>query len=219
MARQKAKTQYDGPVRVLLIDNYDSFTFNLYQQLGSLGAKVTVVKNDAISAKEAFARKPTHIVLSPGPGRPEKAGVCNGILETYKWTVGSGQWVEKKLPPLLGVCLGHQCLGTVFSSVGPKNVIHAPELLHGKTSVIRHTGEDVMKGMPATFAAARYHSLMVKELPPEFRLMCWAAHRGKRLIMGMAHERLPLYGVQFHPESFLTPHGDRLMRNFLTMKE
>ncbi len=195
-------------VRVLLVDNYDSFTYNLYQQLCSLGAEVIVAKNDEVNAAAIHALSPTHIVLSPGPGTPDDAGASNDVIRTFAGVI-----------PLLGVCLGHQCIGQVFSPYGAKNVIHAPELLHGKTSAVSHERKGLMRGVPSPFTAARYHSLIVKEVPPMFHAMCWTtAKNGTKILMGLMHESLPVFGVQFHPESFLTKHGDVILKNFLACR-
>ncbi|HRH92924.1 MAG TPA: aminodeoxychorismate/anthranilate synthase component II [Candidatus Peribacteria bacterium] len=199
---------YTVCVRILLVDNYDSFTYNLYQQIGALGADVIIAKNDQINAAAIRSLAPTHIVLSPGPGTPDGAGASNDIIRAFAGVV-----------PLLGVCLGHQCIGQVFSPYGAKNVVHAPELLHGKTSPVSHNEKGILRGVPSPFTAARYHSLLVKEVPPMFREMCWTtAADGKRLIMGLMHESLPVFGVQFHPESFLTPDGNRIIENFLACR-
>ncbi len=213
-------------MRLILIDNYDSFTYNLYQLFAELGANVDVIKNDVLSATEIFAKLPTHIVISPGPGTPDDAGVSNDIIRSY-----SRNPIPHSLPPLLGVCLGHQCIAHVFSP--QRNPVRrASKPMHGKTSKIHHDGKGIMRGIPSPFIAARYHSLIVDRLPPEFALMCWThlrppafagrvfggqarAHRKTDLIMGMQHATLPIFGVQFHPESFLTDHGRTLAKNFL----
>lgn len=188
-----------------LIDNYDSFTYNLYQCFAALGARVTVSKNDVVSTRQIRDARPTHLVISPGPGTPADAGVSMSAIAEFAGVV-----------PLLGVCLGHQCLGAHYSARGLRNVVHAPELLHGKTSAITHNGEGILRGIPSPFSAARYHSLMVHTLPDCMRLMgTTRAKSGQQLIMGMMHASLPVFGVQFHPESFLTQYGQRLLRNFL----
>ncbi len=186
---------------VLLIDNYDSFTFNLFQQLSVCGATVEVMKNDQLTLEDICRKKPSHIVLSPGPGTPADAGICMKVIRAFAGTI-----------PILGVCLGHQCIAAVFSPEKLKSVVHAPQLVHGKTSAIRHSGNGILAGIPSPFRAARYHSLIVKHLPPDFELM---GSTDTRLIMGMMHKTWPLFGVQFHPESFLTEHCDRLIKNFL----
>ena len=185
---------------ILMIDNYDSFTYNLVQIFLSRGVEVEVVRNDAESAEEMLARGPVAVVLSPGPGRPEEAGVCPDL-------------VALRPPiPLLGVCLGHQVLGTVFGAeVGP-----ARRLMHGKTSEVRHGGEGIFQGLPNPFEATRYHSLVVRQrtLPPELEPLAWSEEEA---LMGMRHRELPYWGVQFHPESVLTASGPRLIDNFLDL--
>jgi anthranilate synthase/aminodeoxychorismate synthase-like glutamine amidotransferase len=183
---------------ILMIDNYDSFTYNLVQMLSAAGARVEVVRNDAMSVKALLARGPEGIVLSPGPGRPEAAGVCLELL-------------RRKAPvPLLGVCLGHQALGLAFGAT----VDRAPKLMHGKTSPVRHQDLGVFAGLPNPFEATRYHSLEVKEgtLPAELEPLAWA---DDGTLMGMRHRQLPYWGVQFHPESVLTASGPHLLGNFL----
>jgi anthranilate synthase/aminodeoxychorismate synthase-like glutamine amidotransferase len=183
---------------ILVVDNYDSFTYNLVQLLAAAGAEVEVVRNDAESAADMLARRPQGVVLSPGPGRPEAAGVCVELI-------------RRRAPvPLLGVCLGHQALGVAFGAT----VERAARLMHGKTSQVRHTGENVLAGLPSPFDATRYHSLAVREatLPPELAATAWS---DDGVLMGMAHRELPYYGVQFHPESVLTPCGIQLLDNFL----
>ena len=183
---------------ILMIDNYDSFTYNLVQMLSAAGARVEVVRNDAMSVKALLARGPEGIVLSPGPGRPEDAGVCLELL-------------RRKAPvPLLGVCLGHQALGLAFGAT----VDRAPKLMHGKTSPVRHQDVGVFAGLPNPFEATRYHSLEVKEgtLPAELEPLAWA---DDGTLMGMRHRELPYWGVQFHPESVLTASGPHLLGNFL----
>jgi len=183
---------------ILMIDNYDSFTYNLVQMLSAAGARVEVVRNDAMSVKALLARGPEGIVLSPGPGRPEDAGVCLELL-------------RRKAPvPLLGVCLGHQALGLAFGAT----VDRAPRLMHGKTSPVRHQDVGVFAGLPDPFEATRYHSLEVKEgtLSKELEPLAWA---DDGTLMGMRHRELPYWGVQFHPESVLTASGPHLLSNFL----
>ncbi len=184
---------------ILLIDNFDSFTFNLVQALGSLGAELKVVRNDAITVPQVEALRPDHIVISPGPCTPREAGVSLELIRALGGRV-----------PLLGVCLGHQCIGQVFGG----QVVRAPVPVHGKTAAIEHTGQGLFRDMPQPFVAARYHSLVVDRatLPECLEITAW--HEG--LIMGMRHRELPrLEGVQFHPESFLTQDGKRLLANFL----
>ena len=185
---------------VLLIDNYDSFTFNLAQYFGELGAEVAVHRNDRITIDEIAAMKPSHIVISPGPGRPEHAGISVDVLRTFGPTV-----------PTLGVCLGHQAMGYAFGG----RVVNAPVLMHGKTSDVDHDGRGVFKDIPQGFTAARYHSLVVSpdEWPEDLEVT--ARTRGDGTIMGLRHRQFPMHGVQFHPESVLTGPGHHLLRNFL----
>ncbi len=186
---------------ILMIDNYDSFTWNLVQMIAAAGEEVAVVRNDAEPVAALLARQPAGIVLSPGPGRPEEAGVCLDLLR-------SGTTV-----PILGVCLGHQAMGVAFGAT----VERAPRLMHGKTSAVRHLGEGVFSGLDDPFEATRYHSLCVREdtLPEELVPNAWTVDDGT--LMGMRHRNLPYWGVQFHPESVLTASGPRLMGNFLAM--
>ena len=185
---------------ILMVDNYDSFTYNLVQLLSAAGVEVKVLRNDAESAGAMLARKPAGIVLSPGPGRPEDAGVCLDLLRS------------RTRVPLLGVCLGHQALGVAFGAT----VDRAPRLMHGKTSPVRHGDQGVFSGLPNPFEATRYHSLEVKEatLPAELEPLAWA---DDGTLMGMRHRELPFWGVQFHPESVLTPAGDVIARTFLSL--
>ena len=193
-------------MRVLVIDNYDSFTYNLVQYLGELGAEPVVYRNDALTLERVRELAPDCIVISPGPGRPEDEryfGICARVLREVSPVV-----------PTLGVCLGHQGIGVVFGGrVGP-----AKELRHGKTSRIFHDGRGVFRGLPDGFPAARYHSLVIERasLPDELEL---SAVSDDGEVMGVRHRRLPIEGVQFHPESVLTPHGKRLLRNFLEEAE
>jgi anthranilate synthase/aminodeoxychorismate synthase-like glutamine amidotransferase len=185
--------------RVLVVDNYDSFTYNLVQALGVLGAETVVRLNDQITAGEAIGLAPTHLVISPGPGRPEDAGATITILEALMTRI-----------PVLGVCLGHQALGALLGArVGP-----AQRLVHGKASSVYHDGRTLYEGLPNPFQAGRYHSLAVHEdaLPGDLVV---SAYTSDGEIMGLRHRSLPTEGVQFHPESVLTPEGDRLLRNFL----
>ena len=188
---------------ICVIDNYDSFTYNLVQYLGELGAEVLVVRNDAASVDEVAASKPERIVISPGPGRPEDAGITMGVVR---------QLGERT--PILGVCLGHQAIGAVFGG----QVVRAGVPMHGKTSLIEHNGRGVFSGMSESFAASRYHSLVVAEegLPDDLEVT--ARTRDDRIIMGLRHRRWPVHGVQFHPESILTGEGHKLLRNFLEGK-
>jgi anthranilate synthase/aminodeoxychorismate synthase-like glutamine amidotransferase len=186
---------------VLLVDNYDSFTFNLVQAFLSLGTKVTVRRNDAITLDEARALAPTHVVISPGPGRPEDAGITMPLIEDALGRV-----------PLLGVCLGHQALAAVMGG----RVIGAKSLVHGKASQVYHDGRALYEGIASPFLAGRYHSLAVSEdqLPADLVIN---AYTSDGEIMGVSHRRVPAFGVQFHPESVLTPEGPRLLANFLVL--
>ena len=185
---------------VCVIDNYDSFTYNLVQYLGELGADVHVVRNDAASVAELAAIRPERIVISPGPGRPEDAGITMAVVRALG---------EKT--PILGVCLGHQAIGAAFGG----QVVRAGVPMHGKTSLIEHNGRSVFSGMTESFAASRYHSLVVSDerLPDDLEVT--ARTREDHVIMGLRHRRWPVHGVQFHPESILTGEGHRLLRNFL----
>ncbi len=187
---------------ILVIDNYDSFTFNLVHYLLELGAEVEVVRNDAISAGQALSMRPQAVLLSPGPCTPNEAGVCLDLIAAA---------VEARMP-MLGVCLGHQALGQAFGGA----VIHADKVMHGKTSPVIHDGSGVFAGLPSPFEATRYHSLIVRDadLPPEFIVN---ARTADGTIMGMRHRSLPLHGVQFHPESIATEHGHALLANFMTL--
>ena len=184
---------------LLLIDNYDSFTYNLYQYLGELGAQTRVVRNDEISVAEAMALRPEAIVISPGPGTPDEAGISLDIIAAAAGTV-----------PLLGVCLGHQSLGQAFGG----RIVRAPSLMHGKTSEIHHDGRTLFAGLPQAFTATRYHSLVIA---PESLPACLevSARTADGVIMGVRHRDHSLEGVQFHPESILTTAGKDLLANFL----
>ncbi|GAB4128802.1 MAG: aminodeoxychorismate/anthranilate synthase component II [Rhodothalassiaceae bacterium] len=185
----------------LLIDNYDSFTFNLYHYLEELGAKVEVVRNDAIGVAEVLARRPEGIVISPGPGRPEEAGMIEELIGAAAGRI-----------PVLGICLGHQAIGHVFGG----DVVRAPEIMHGKTSAIRHQGSGLFAGLPSPFTATRYHSLIVarESLPDCLEI---TAETDDGLIMGLAHKRHEIHGVQFHPESIASEQGHALLRNFIAI--
>jgi anthranilate synthase/aminodeoxychorismate synthase-like glutamine amidotransferase len=185
---------------ILVVDNYDSFTFNLVQQLAAEGEEVNVLRNDARPASEMLALGARGIVLSPGPGRPEDAGVCIELLRLAPPV------------PLLGVCLGHQALGAAYGGV----IGRAPRLMHGKTSAIRHGGGGLFAGLPNPFEATRYHSLEVRSetLPPEIEPVAWSEDG---TLMAMRHRTRPYWGVQFHPESVLTVEGPALLRNFIRM--
>ena len=188
---------------ILLIDNYDSFTYNLYQYLGELGAETQVLRNDALSVEEALALRPERIVISPGPGTPDTAGISIELVRAAAGRV-----------PLLGVCLGHQALGRAFGG----DVVRAPVLMHGKTSEVEHDGRGVLAGLPQPFVATRYHSLIVarETLPECLEVSAWTADG---TIMGLRHREHALEGVQFHPESILTSAGRDLLRNFLALEE
>jgi anthranilate synthase/aminodeoxychorismate synthase-like glutamine amidotransferase len=187
---------------VLLIDNYDSFTYNLYQYLCELGADVTVVRNDAVSVEEAQAMQPDFVVISPGPGVPRDAGISVELIRALGPSV-----------PILGVCLGHQAIAEAYGGV----VSRAPELMHGKASAIHHDGTGVFEGLPSPFSAIRYHSLCAapEAVPVALEV---TARTGSGVIMGLRHREYPVYGVQFHPESILTEHGKDLLRNFLRVE-
>ena len=185
---------------VLVIDNYDSFTYNLVQYLGELGADVRVFRNDQITLEEIAALKPDHIVISPGPGDPSEGGISNDVIRSFGLTT-----------PVLGVCLGHQCIGQVYGGV----VSRAPRLMHGKTSAVYHNGHGLFNGIPSPFTATRYHSLIVEEPLPEGLAVTAFTRDGE--VMGVQHREYPVVGVQFHPESILTEHGKRILQNFLNM--
>ena len=189
---------------LLMIDNYDSFTYNLVQYLGELGAEVVVRRNDEVTLAEIEAMAPHHIVISPGPATPNEAGVSMDVIRHF------GPHV-----PLLGVCLGHQCIGQVFGG----RIVHAGELMHGKTSPIHHTGAGVFRGLESPFRATRYHSLVIQKssAPAVLEVTAWTEKTPGTVdeIMGVRHRELPIEGVQFHPESILTEHGHDILRNFL----
>ena len=184
---------------LMLIDNYDSFTYNLMHFLGELGAEVTVKRNDAITVDEVLASAPEAVVMSPGPCDPDRAGICLEMVER-----GAGK------VPLLGVCLGHQAVGQAFGG----RIAHAPTLMHGKMSAIHHNGEGLFAGVANPFEATRYHSLVVERegLPDCLEV---TAETDDGVVMGIAHRELPIHGVQFHPESIASEHGHALLRNFL----
>jgi anthranilate synthase component 2 len=185
----------------VLIDNYDSFTFNLFHYLGGLGADVVVHRNDKITAEAVLAADPDAIILSPGPCTPNEAGICLDLIAKAARTV-----------PILGVCLGHQAIGQAFGG----KVVRAPKPIHGKLSEIRHRGEGVFRGINGPFKATRYHSLVVDgaTLPKEFAV---TAETDDKLVMGLMHKTLALHGVQFHPESIASEHGHLILRNFLDL--
>ena len=184
---------------ILVIDNYDSFTYNLVQYLAELGAQVEVHRNDQLSPEALLARKPEAILISPGPGTPDEAGVTLELLSKHAGAL-----------PILGVCLGHQAIGQAFGA----KVVRAERLMHGRTGQICHDGAGVFAGLPSPFTATRYHSLIVERatVTDELEITAWSPE-GE--IMGLRHRRLPIEGVQFHPESFLTEHGHVLLENFL----
>ena len=184
---------------ILVIDNYDSFTYNLVQYLGELGEEVKVYRNDEIDIAGIEALAPDHIMISPGPCTPNEAGISLDVISHFKGII-----------PIFGVCLGHQAIGQAFGG----NVIRAERLMHGKTSAIQHTGESVFEGLPVPFTATRYHSLIVEKetLPEELEITAWT-EEGE--IMGLRHKHYPVEGVQFHPESIITDHGHQMLRNFL----
>jgi len=186
--------------RVLVIDNYDSFVYNLVQYLGELGAEPVVHRHDAVGIDALIALEPDAVLVSPGPGRPEDAGVSNVAIRTF----------GERGVPVLGVCLGHQCIGQVYGG----DVVRAPKVMHGKTSEIRHTGVGVLAGLPSPFTATRYHSLVVdRDSVPDVLEVTAESEDG--LVMALRHRELPIEGVQFHPESILTESGHDLLRNFL----
>lgn len=188
---------------VFVLDNYDSFTYNLVQYLGELGAEVEVRRNDQVSVEEVEALRPSHILVSPGPCTPQEAGISIDLVRHFAGKV-----------PVLGVCLGHQAIGEAFGGA----VIRAPHLMHGKTSAIQHDGRTVFRSLPSPMTATRYHSLIVREsdLPQELEVSAWTTEKdGSRTIMGLRHRKLPVEGVQFHPESVLTGEGKKLIGNFL----
>ena len=186
-----------------LLDNYDSFTYNLAQYLGELGERVVVRRNDQVTLAEIERMKPARIVISPGPGTPDQAGITLDLIARFAGRV-----------PILGVCLGHQAIGQAFGG----KVVPAPTLMHGKTSPVLHDGRTIFRGLPKRFAATRYHSLVVS--PKQFpkKALVVSARTPEGVIMGLRHRRYRVEGVQFHPESILTAEGKRLLANFLTLK-
>ena len=188
---------------VFVLDNYDSFTYNLVQYLGELGADVVVRRNDQVTVQEVEALQPERIVISPGPCTPHEAGISMDLFRHFTGKL-----------PILGVCLGHQALGAAFGG----KVVRAPHLMHGKTSQVTHDGKTVFKDLKSPFTATRYHSLIVEEkgLPQDLEISAWTTESdGSRTIMGLRHKKYPVEGVQFHPESVLTSEGKRLVANFL----
>ena len=187
---------------ILMIDNYDSFTYNLVQYLGELGAEVETVRNDTVSIGDIVAMKPEGIVISPGPCTPNEAGICLEVVRALGPT-----------HPILGVCLGHQCIGQAFGA----NVVRAERIMHGKTSMVYHRSQGVFKDLPQPFEATRYHSLVLQpeSIPESLSVMAWTEYQGGHEIMGIKHNNYNIQGVQFHPESILTTVGHDLLRNFL----
>lgn len=189
--------------RVLVIDSYDSFVYNLVQYLGELGAEPEVVRNDELTVEQALERRPDAVLLSPGPGRPEDAGIICAAIPAF----------AERGVPVLGVCLGHQAIGHVYGAA----VVHAPRLMHGKTSLVEHHGEGVFVGLPSPLTATRYHSLVLDPatLPECLEVTATTAEDAGVVVMGVRHRSLPIEGVQFHPESILTGEGHALLANFL----
>jgi anthranilate synthase/aminodeoxychorismate synthase-like glutamine amidotransferase len=188
---------------VFVLDNYDSFTYNLVQYLGELGAEVEVRRNDQITVAQVEAMRPERILLSPGPCTPQEAGISIELVRHFAGKV-----------PVLGVCLGHQAIGAAFGG----EIIRAPKLMHGKTSQVQHDGKTIFKGLPSPMTATRYHSLIVQEkgLPKDLEITAYTTENGgTRVIMGLRHKQFPVEGVQFHPESVLTNEGKKLIANFL----
>ncbi|MCB9771220.1 MAG: aminodeoxychorismate/anthranilate synthase component II [Candidatus Omnitrophica bacterium] len=186
---------------LLIIDNYDSFTYNLVQYFGELKASMKIFRNDALTIEKIRRLKPSRIVISPGPGRPEDAGISVNVIKSFSGKV-----------PILGVCLGHQAIGYAFGG----KIIGAKHLMHGKTSLIEHAGTDIFKNLEVPFEATRYHSLVIdpKSLPDCLEVTAWTKDKDKE-IMGIRHKKIPLWGVQFHPESILTKAGMGILKNFL----
>ncbi|MBS3933794.1 MAG: aminodeoxychorismate/anthranilate synthase component II [Truepera sp.] len=188
--------------RILLVDNYDSFTYNLVQYLGELGAEPTVWRNDQFELDKVAEFRPDGIVISPGPCTPKEAGHSVAVIQRYRAEV-----------PILGVCLGHQSIGAAYGA----KVVRAPLIMHGKTSEIRHDGTGPFVGLPDPVTATRYHSLIVKDIPAELIVNAWVDEAGERIVMGLRHREHPVWGVQFHPESILTETGHQMLRNFLAI--
>jgi anthranilate synthase/aminodeoxychorismate synthase-like glutamine amidotransferase len=188
---------------ILVIDNYDSFTYNIVQYLGELGAKIVVYRNDQITIGEIKKMKPEKILISPGPGEPKDAGISEEVIKTFGPKI-----------PILGVCLGHQAIGEVFGG----KIVRATSIMHGKTSLIKHSAKGVFKGISNPFEATRYHSLVVerKSFPRSLEIVAETKDKDKE-IMGLKHKKYPVYGVQFHPESILTAEGMKLLKNFLEL--
>jgi anthranilate synthase component 2 len=193
---------------VFVLDNYDSFTYNLVQYMGELGSEVVVRRNDELSPAEVEALHPSHILISPGPCTPQDAGISIALIRHF---------AQPNAPrvPILGVCLGHQAIGAAFGG----NVVRAPKLMHGKTSEVEHDGKTIFAGVPSAMTCTRYHSLIVAEegLPDELEVSARTGSNGESTIMALRHRELPIEGVQFHPESVLTTHGKKIIANFLKM--
>jgi anthranilate synthase/aminodeoxychorismate synthase-like glutamine amidotransferase len=194
-------------LRVLVLDNYDSFTYNLVQYAGELGADPVVYRNDALTAEDVLALAPSAIIISPGPCTPREAGISVPLVRAAAGRI-----------PLLGVCLGHQAIGDAFGG----RVVRAERLMHGKTTMVQHSGHALFEGIPSPFEAMRYHSLVVSplNLPPDLEIVAWSADRPAGTeIMALCHRTVPVYGVQFHPESVGTGHGKRILTNFLSLAQ
>lgn len=183
---------------ILVVDNYDSFTYNLVQEMGAIGAEIRVVRNDEIEVSDVQIMQPTHIVISPGPGTPDDGGISLDVIRRMGPSI-----------PILGVCLGHQCIGQAYGG----RVVRAERLMHGKTSPVYHKGDPLFHGVPSPFVATRYHSLTVEVPLPEPLRLTGFTEEGE--LMAMRHKYFPVFGVQFHPESVLTIHGRQILRNFL----
>ena len=195
---------------VFVLDNYDSFTYNLVQYMGELGAEMVIRRNDELTPEEVEGLRPDRILISPGPCTPQDAGISIELIKHFA--------KANRRVPILGVCLGHQAIGAAFGG----NVVRAPKLMHGKTSEVEHDGKTIFAGIPSTMTCTRYHSLIVSEdgLPEELMVSARAVHETQsdgRTIMALRHRELPIEGVQFHPESILTTHGKQIIRNFLEM--
>jgi anthranilate synthase component II len=189
-------------MKILVVDNYDSFTYNLVQYLGELGADPVVWRNDQFSLEDVRNLRPVGIVISPGPCTPLEAGLSVDVIKQFG-----------EQTPILGVCLGHQSIGQAFGA----KVVRAKNLMHGKTSSIAHDGSGVFSSLPNDFTATRYHSLVIEDLPETLRVNAWVDELGERTIMGVEHTDFPIHGVQFHPESALTEHGHKMLENFLRL--
>jgi anthranilate synthase component II len=187
-------------MKILIIDNYDSFTYNLVQYLGELGADIVIWRNDQFDLKDIAELNPDGVVVSPGPCTPKEAGLSVEVIRRYGEAI-----------PILGVCLGHQAIGAAYGA----RVVRAPLIMHGKTSEISHDGSGVFRGLPERVTATRYHSLIVKDVPDKLFVNAWVDEAGERIVMGFRHASHPVWGVQFHPESILTESGHAMLQNFL----